>query len=231
MQRLRGSVYLQDGAIKESSLVDSRHQCDLDRHSMHLLVLNRQGRVGGCVRFYEHSRALKYWDLKAAHCALSRTADWIYKLFHALQSEVEYSSRLDLPCVEVGGWALDEELRGTTEGLRIVLGSYAVWQMMGNAVCLSTATLRNGSSSILRRIGGRSLEHEGVELPPYYDPEYGCQMELLKFYSWAPTPRYGAWVDQMKEELRHVTVVTREAGFEEIPQMDRQVLHARAGTA
>jgi hypothetical protein len=212
MQRLRGQVYVQDGAISPSSLVDGCHQSERDGRSWHLLVLNAQDRICGCARYYQHPGAVTHSELTSAHCALARTTQWSSALCSALKAELAFTRDLDLPCVELGGWALNEEIRGTTEALRMALGTYAFWQMLGGAICLSTVTRRNCASSILRRIGGRSLAYEGVELPPYYDPQYNCEMELLKFYSWAPNPRYAIWIDQMKEELRQIPVIARPMG-------------------
>jgi len=227
MQRLRGQVYLRDGAIRKSALVDGRHESDLDGSSWHLLVLNAQNRMCGCARFYEYSRSAIAGDLKAGRCALSLSPQWSDTLSAALEAELAFSRDLDRPCVDLGGWALDEEIRGTTEALRVTLGTYAFWQMRGNAVCLSTATRRHCASSILRRIGGHSLRHNGIELPAYYDPQYNCEMELLKFYSWAPNPRYAIWVSRMKEELSQISIVARHSG----PEFSCQDWHPASASA
>ena len=232
-QRLRGQVYVQDGAIEESSLIDGRHQSDLDCSSWHLLVLDSRNRIRGCARFHEHPGNKPFSELTAARCALARLPEWSDTLRSALRSELAFSDYLDIPCVELGGWALGEEIRGTSEALRVALGTYAFWQMRGNAVCLSTATRRHCASSILRRIGGRSLAHEGIELPVYYDSQYDCQMELLKFYSWAPNPRYAIWIEQMKEELSQISVIAGQSEPEELQNDLRQdwLSMARAKTA
>jgi hypothetical protein len=222
MQRLRGRVYLQDGAIRESSLIDGRHQSHLDESSWHLLVLNAQNRVCGCARFHQHSRPAILHELTAARCALARNPEWRDTFLSALRSELAFSASLGLPVVELGGWALGEEVRGTTEALRIALGTYAFWQMLGNAVCISTATRRHCASSILRRIGGRVLACGGVDLPSYYDPQYDCEMEVLKFYSWAPNPRYTPWVDQLKDELSQISVIARHSGSIDLPAHARE---------
>jgi hypothetical protein len=206
----------------------------LDASSWHLLVLNGQNRICGCARFLEHPRKPALSDLNVAHCALARNSEWSSALVSALKAEIAFSTSLELPVVELGGWAVGEELRGTTEALRIALGTYAFWQMCGNALCISTATRRHCASSILRRIGGRALAHGGADLPVYYDPQYDCDMEILKFHSWAPNPRYMPWVDQMKEELSQMSIVARHFGSEE-PQgyrhEDWPYLEARAITA
>jgi hypothetical protein len=231
MQRLRGRIYLQDGAIDESALIDGRHQSDQDHFSWHLLVLDQRERICGSARFHEHSRTALLSDLNAARCALARSPEWSGALASALKGELAFSMKLGLPLVELGGWALDDEVRGTAEAVRVALGTYAFWQMSGGAVCISTATHRHCASSILRRIGGQPLSHETTELPVYNDPQYDCDMELLKFYSWAPNPRYAGWVEQMKEELTEISIVAGQCepqnrGTFDEPRNNRSLIDA-----
>jgi hypothetical protein len=101
-------------------------------------------------------------------------------------------------------------------------------------VCISTATRRHCASSILRRIGGRGLACGEIDLPSYYDPQYDCEMELLKFYSWAPNPRYQPWVDQLKNELSQISIVARRSESADPPTYrheDWPYVEARAITA
>lgn len=226
MQRLRGQVYLQDGAIDASALTDGRHQSEIDLLSWHLLVLNGEGAVRGGARFHEHPGLAVTSDLKAARCALAESAEWSGPVQAALETELMFSRDLDVPCVEVGGWALGEEIRGTTEALRMALAAYALWEGLGSAVCISTATRRNCSASILRRIGGRLLKHEGRELPPYFDPQYNCEMELLGFYSWAPNPRYAVWVNQMKKDLSQIPIVVAHPDLDEWSNLSKRSVNS-----
>src|SRR6266446_5112946 len=48
MQRLRGSIYLRDGAIELRDLTNGRHQLVTDEGSWHLLLLDKQEQVCGC---------------------------------------------------------------------------------------------------------------------------------------------------------------------------------------
>lgn len=216
-QRLRGEVYVQDGAVAKSSLIDGRHHSDLDSSSWHLLVMDSHDRICGCARFHEHPRSTESSELNASRSALAKIPEWSDALLSALRSELAFSDYLDIPCVELGGWALGEEIRGTAEALRVALATYAFWQMLGGAISITTATRRHCASSILRRIGGRALTHDGIELPMYYDSQYDCQMEILKFYSWAPNPRFVPWIDQMKEELSQISIIVRHSGCTELP--------------
>ncbi len=110
--------------------------------------------------------------------------------------------------VEVGGWALAKERRCTGEALRTALATYGLARLLGGCVGVATATVRNRSSSILRRIGGGALEVEGEQLPAYYDPQYKCQMEIVRFASSSPNPKYGRWIDQIAATLLHVPVLS-----------------------
>ena len=234
MQRLRGMVYLRDGAIDESCLDGGRHRAEADISSWHLLVLNEDDRICGCARFHEHRHPSVLSDLNVRRCALACHPEWEATFAGALSEELSFSADVGLPYVELGGWALDEEIRGTTEALRLALATYAFWQMLGGAVGVSTVTRRHCASSILRRLGGRSLVHQGVEVPPYFDPQYNCNMEILRFYSWAPNPRYAVWIKQMKAELARIAVVARHSGDRDWPfgyTLTSSVLAANAQTA
>lgn len=234
MQRLRGQIYLEDGAIAASSLTaDGRHHSDLDSSSWHLLVLDEQDRLCGCARFHEHPVSARSSMLNAARSALARDPERKDALFSALRAEVALARSANIPFVELGGWALGPEIRGTSEALRVSLATYAFWQMYGGAVSLTTATRRHCASSILRRIGGRSLVHDGIDLPAYYDPQYNCEMEILKFYSWSPNPRYSIWIEEMKAELREITVLANHSCYQEkaVEQNEWLPLKACAKTA
>jgi hypothetical protein len=81
---------------------------------------------------------------------------------------------------------------------------------LGGAYGLSTATTRHHSSSILKRIGGAPLRSGGKEIPPYYDPYYGCDMELLRFDSTAPNPRYTSMIEESCDALREIPVIATD---------------------
>ena len=41
----------------------------------------------------------------------------------------------------------------------------------------------------------------GESLPPYADPQYGCQMELLRFDCRTPAPRFVPLIAQLRAKL------------------------------
>jgi hypothetical protein len=211
MQRLRGSVYLQDGAIDAGQLSDRRHHVAGDELSWHLLVVDKGFRVCGCARYREHSNQTSFSNLGISTSALARCSNWGAKLQRSVQAEMSLSRTLELPYVELGGWALHEQVRKTSEALRMALATYSLAQALGGGVGISTVTRRHGSTSILRKIGGRPLLDGCSELPSYYDPKYSCEMEILRFHSWAPGPRYAPWIAGTKTELRSIPVFSKPA--------------------
>jgi hypothetical protein len=122
-------------------------------------------------------------------------------------SERDRASRQGLRYAEVGGWAVSEASRCTSEGLVIALAAYSLGRALGGALGLTTATVRHASATILKRLGGSLLEVGGAIIPPYYDPHYKCEMELLRFDSRYPGARYGGLVETLAAQLSGVPVI------------------------
>jgi hypothetical protein len=208
MQKLRGRIYLDDGAIEPSDLTsDGVHQLATDDVSWHLLVLDESGRVMGCMRYLLCQDLAYFSQLGALHSAQADCDKWGPRLRTAVENEVDRAGRESVGFGEAGGWALTQELRGSLEALRMVLATYSLAQILGEALVISTATMRNGSALILRRIGGCPLSAGPVELPAYFDPRYRCEMQVLRFDSRAPNPKYKQWVDQLGDHLQSAPVM------------------------
>jgi hypothetical protein len=112
---------------------------------------------------------------------------------------------------EVGGWAVAESHRGKLEPLRIILATYGLLQLRGGCTGIATATFRHSSATILRRIGLNSLSWDGAELPPYYDPKYRCDMEVLHFDSRFPNQKYRDSVSELTHALAASPVICRDS--------------------
>lgn len=209
MQKLRGRLYLKDGAVEPWELSpDGRHQTPADRESWHLLALDVEGSVCGCARYREHLPGEPISKLSVAASPLATSDKWEKLLFQSIAAEMELAGKLDFAFVEVGGWALTEEFRGTKEALKIALSAYSLARMLGGCIGITTATVRHSSAAILRRIGGRHLEAQGIELPSYYDPRYNCEMVLLRFNSSAPNPHYITFIEELGMRLPFSSVIS-----------------------
>jgi len=207
MQRLRGRTYLSDGALAPEALTqDGRHQSQFDERSWHLLTLDSNRRVLGCLRMFMptlsriHRRNVK----RANISKLKIPGLQLQKSVGSILSEAKCAG---LSYVEIGGWALATELRNTTEGLRGILATYAWSQHTGGALGVSTATERNSSRLILQRLGGEALDWKGEPFAPYFDTQYQCKMELLRFDSRRPNSKYNSYIDTMRNNFSAVPVI------------------------
>lgn len=210
MQLLRGSIYLRDGAVERRRLAaDGTHRTPEDEKSWHLLMLNKDGRVRACVWYLRHEPSVTIDRLRVRSCPLGREPETGDRLWKAIESDIAGARQDGIDYAEVGGWAAAKEGGCTAEGLVLALAGYSLAQIYGGAVGITTATVRHCSSTILRRLGGSSLEAGGVAIPPYYDPTYRCAMELLRFDSRRPNMKYARLIDLLRNQLANALVVAR----------------------
>jgi hypothetical protein len=217
-QKVRAGIYLADGAVQASQLTaDGRHVQHADSDSWHVLAVDANGEIRGCARYRHLTGRVCFNDLGVRESWLARCEQWGLTLRAAVESEIALAKRRGMAFAEVGGWAIAPEKRHTTEALRMAMVTYGLAQVLGGCVGISTATERHRSSSILRRIGGRSLEHLGTELPSYYDPQYRCRMEVLRFDSSSPDASCRRWVEQLSARLGEVSVLVAPDPLESHP--------------
>jgi hypothetical protein len=231
LQILRGGIYLADGAIRPDQLdANGRHQVRADQEAWHLLSLDAQGRVRGCARYRSYQPGVRVEELGVSTCPLARSVEWSAAFREAVESEIALAEREKLAYVEVGGWALGEELRASPEALRLALASYALAEALGGCLSISTVTRRHGSAQILRRIGGRPLVAGGVELPAYFDQGYNCWMEVLRFDSRAVNPLYFKRSQMIREMIQRVPIICGGTGIERLSGWLRNSSTAEART-
>jgi hypothetical protein len=210
LQRLRGSVYSQDGAISPQELTaDGRHAMQLDEKSWHVLCLDRGGEVVGCLRFSEENGA-NYERLWVGHAAVARCPEWGGRFRKAIESRMAWAETEGLRFGEVGGWAIAEERRCTLDAVRIILATYGLLELLGGCLGVATATLRHESARILRRLGLKPISVDGASIPEYYDERYGCQMQVLEFDSRHPNLKYVTWVRELTARIGMAPVVCAE---------------------
>jgi hypothetical protein len=216
VQRMRGSIYLKDGAVARHQLTaDGLHQTEEDETSWHMLLLNKHQQVTACALYLEHDNTVTFDQLRARQCPLASQEEWRPKLVDAIESELERSRQEGLKYIELGGWAVAEQSRGTAGPLALALATYGFSRRAGGALGITTATFRHCSATILKRLGGSRLESDGVTLPPYYDKRYRCMMEMIRFDSRQPNAKYLGLIDQFRDMLANIMVVTRPSAAEE----------------
>jgi hypothetical protein len=213
VQRMRGSIYVKDGALQPHQLTaDGRHQTPEDETSWHMLLLDKHQRVTACALYLEHNyNDVTFDQLRARHCPLTNEPEWRPTVERAIEVELDRARSEQLHYVELGGWAVSEDSRGTAGPLALALAVYGFSRRAGGALGITTATFRHCSATILKRLGGARFEVDGVTLPPYFDSRYQCMMEMLKFDSRRPNPKYVNLIDQVRDTLARITVVARPA--------------------
>ena len=212
VQSLRGDVYLADGAIAPSQLTDGRlHKTPEDAKSWHLLALNPRRGLSACAWYLQHEGLTTLQSLRVRSCPLGQLPGYATRFKTAVESELARARHENLRYAEVGGWAVSKDSRCTSEGLLLALAAYSLGKIAGGALGLTTATVRHASSTILRRLGGSQLEAAGETIPSYFDPRYQCEMELLRFDSRRPHPKYAPLIDVLASRLRNVLVVAASA--------------------
>jgi hypothetical protein len=224
MQRFRGDVYVTDGAIQPSDLTkDGRHSLPIDEDSWHVLTLRSDGTVCACLRFLRHRMGCRFDHLVVRHSALMQSPVWAPKLKKAAEAEMEYAERERISFGEVGGWAIAPDRRLSTEPLRTLLATYGLLGMLGGCCGLATATHRHGSASILQRVGLSPLVVDDAVMPAYYDPRYRCEMEVLRFDSRIPNPRFRGWIAELAAALAQAPVICGR-GMYDLPARQPQLL-------
>jgi hypothetical protein len=208
VQRLRGHVYLNDGALAPEQLSpEGLHQTQEDHKSWHLLVVDKRQRITACLWYLQHENTTQFDNLRVRHCGLAHVQDRHASLRTGVESELLRARRERLHYAEIGGWAVSSEGRHTSQGLLLALATFSLGRVFGGALGITTATVRHCSSTILRRLGGSHLEVDGSTVAPYYDPHYDCEMELLRFDSRRPNADFEGAIQLLGEMLPRVAVV------------------------
>jgi hypothetical protein len=209
IQKFRGTIYRQDGAIRDEQLSEGLHRTPEDHQSWHLVMMNRHGGVSACAWYREYENRVYFDRLRLKQCALANSERWRDAFWRAVEGEIRTAREHDLRYAEVGGWAVSPESRCTGEGLLLALATYGLGRIGGGVLGITTATIRHRSSNLLCRLGGRPLLVDDTVLPPYFDPHYDCMMEIIRFDSRTPNPRFRGLVELLHEKLLAIPVIAR----------------------
>jgi hypothetical protein len=210
LQRLRGSVYAEEGAIRQTQLTsDGRHEMADDLRAWHLLTLDDEHRISGCISYREHDGRPPLEQLRAGRTPLAVEPRWKDRVRAAVDAETARAEGENIAYAEVGGWAVAKNAH-FADCLLLILGTYSLSQLVGGALVIATATVRHSSAKILSRMGGAPLVGDGVVIPRYFDPQYNCEMELLRFDTRQPGPKFVRLVDTLRSEFSKITMVGRD---------------------
>ena len=208
IQRFRGAAYVADGAVKADALTaDGRHHQPIDPDSWHFFIHKADGEVTSCARYHAIANPT-FESTLTSQSTLGQSPEWRTKVRQIVENSIRLASDRGGNFAELGGWCVAPSARNSSHALRTVLQMYALGEILGGGVGLSTATTRHASSSILQRLGASRVELNGDPLPSYFDPAFNCDMDLLQFDSLRPAAKYVGrvtdYIAQMNEEIRVV---------------------------
>jgi hypothetical protein len=207
VQRFRGSVYTAEGNLVPTDLSpDGRHQQPGDGRSWHLLTVDRADSIMACARLLFHEPGAAFSELMVSHCALARSKTWRRMFREAVEALMSAARRRGMRFAELGGWAIARDFRCTTEAARMVLAGYALGEKLGGVLGISTVNLDHGSASILRRMGGECLMSDSGPFPPFFEPQYRANLEILCFDSSRASVPYDSYVSDCRTALQAVMV-------------------------
>jgi hypothetical protein len=211
LQILRGIAYLEDAAIRRGDLDgDGRFHMPRDTQSWHLLLVETDsGAVIGCIRYFVHSNEVRFHELHISQSVLAADPTTNSRMHRIIEADIEIARRNALAYVEIGGWAVLKTWRKTRAAVDMLAASYALGELWGGCVGICTATFRNASASIIRRFSGSTSSTKDGPFTVYYDPQYDCAMELLRFDG-SPARKYAPFVDAIKQKLLQAPPIVRE---------------------
>ncbi|MGA3028415.1 MAG: hypothetical protein ABSF98_27020 [Bryobacteraceae bacterium] len=208
-QRFRGRIYVEDGAVSPGELTpDGRHHQASDLQGWHILAVDDSTSVHGCARCICRTGKVPFSELAVGRSAIAMSDKWGNKVRRVMEDTLDEVIQDGHAFGELGGWAIAPQLRCTTEMMRIALSTWALVRLLGIHFLFSTATRRHCSASILRKLGGRPFVVDGTEIPHYYEPRYGCDMELLRFDDFDdPPPLFEPRVQEFQNWLATAPVL------------------------
>jgi hypothetical protein len=211
LQRLRGNAYRESHVLWNSAsntfadglTPDGRHAQAADRKSWHILLQDNGNRVVGCARYRPVEGGFN--ELAARDSILARSRTFGSKLRQAVEAHIRKAETDRLKYGEVGGWVLCPGQRCSTAAINIALMTFVLADRLGGGMGITTASTRYHSASILRRLGGERL----AGLPPYYEPKYGCIIEILGFDIRSLGDQFARKLDQLRECLAGAEILSR----------------------
>jgi hypothetical protein len=217
MQQLRGRIALEEGAVRKKDLgPGNRHVMAGDEDSWHLIRTDHSGNAIGCARILVHSKNASFGSLRVSRTPLAKSPEWESQVRSAVEQDIKVARNSEMTVVEPGGWVIEEKSRGGADAVAIALSAFAWSQLIGGCLAYVTATVKHRSCAILRRLGGSPLKFQGLELPRYYDPEYECEMEILKFETRSLNSRFESSMAPLRVLLAQSPVVQAERALVEL---------------
>lgn len=206
LQQLRGKIFLEDGAIKESQLDDQkRHVSKLDIDSWHFLVLGPEENLRGLMRcqiWYYDDRLPKLCELNL-YGLLERMQDLeLRQKFTTALNDFMHQPNDNTCFMEVSALAVDAASQGFTIGSMLGISGYSIANIVDAYAAVGAGTDRHHTARFYHKLGGMSFKDPNnpeVVLPPFFDTGYDCQMDIMGFKE--PAPAIKEMITIVEEKL------------------------------
>ncbi|MEY4530425.1 MAG: hypothetical protein RLZZ156_1146 [Deinococcota bacterium] len=208
LQQLRGKVFLEDGAIKESHLDEQgRHISKLDINSWHFLVMSPEEQIRGVMRtqiWYYDDRLPELCELNL-YGLLERMQDLeLRQKFTTALNNTMHQPNDNTCFMEVSALAVDAASQGFTIGSMLGISGYSIGNIVDAYVAFGAGTDRHHTARFYHKLGGisfRDSSNPEVVLPPFFDTGYNCQMDIMAFFKDQPTPAIKEMITIVEEKL------------------------------
>lgn len=202
IRRLRGKVFLADGAVTQEHLDESgSYHTSLDHRAWHIYLAGNDGEVPACCTLMLHRNVVEVQELRISEllCHIQDDRRGLYE--SAIQSLIREAARLNVGFGEAAAWAIDQKFRNHCASMMMIIASWPLYQTLGNAIIIGAPTSRHHTSSIEKRMGGFPLALQGSPLGPFHDAPHGCDMEFVWFDSQRPLSRFAQIISEMRSHF------------------------------
>lgn len=213
--RLRGRIYLADGAIESTDLdPNGALVLPLDHRSWHLLAVRADGAVKAALRLTMAPLSDRERAGRLVHVeeSLGRTGmPLAYRLAaEKFLSEAELTWGKQRPdWFTTSGWAADPSAGAS--GVMLALATWA-WTRLSSCACsLAVATERHGAIRQLVKCGASPLFPKD-QPPLYFDAAYGCHVGLVGGRVYREADSFSPKVERLAATLSESEVVVGQAG-------------------
>jgi len=211
--KVRGSAYLEDGAIQQHDLhSDGSFRLPMDDNSWHVLMVDDDDQVTATLRATVLPLDSRKRKGKLPHvgASLGRAESDQFRprfkaeLFLSTLGLVFGSERTQF--MVVGGWASDRHSAPPSAGAELALSVWAFSRHTEVAGALCVASERHDAHGQLVRTGAVPIRAIGSQ-DMYFDSAYGCRVGLLGFRVFQERRAVRRFVDQLATKIAGCEIV------------------------
>jgi hypothetical protein len=206
IQKFRDETFLRDHGFRwPRDYLDYDHQC------WHVAFRDRAGSLVATMRtaVYPLAGFSGLWDLQISRYLRALPDVEAARFASSISERLAEAKKAGAAWLfEPGGWAIDPACRKSRVSALLPLSMWALGRFFGGCVGFAAATVPNGSSAVLRRLGAMPLVASEGELGPIHSDFHRCEMEILEFASGRLARDFERVVDGLTATLAATDILT-----------------------